>query len=90
MPGAGGIHTARQAREADKSVAVLFIANMAQYDASAFRAGAADRAIKPMGMINPNPSPPGGQRSDYHGSPRIDEKAALLQPLRRSGLASSG
>ena len=48
MPGTNGINTARQVREMDESVTILFITNMAQYAINAFEVEAADYIIKPV------------------------------------------
>lgn len=48
MPGTNGINTARQVREMDESVTILFITNMAQYAINAFEVEAADYIIKPI------------------------------------------
>lgn len=48
MPGTNGINTARQVRELDDSVTILFITNMAQYAVNAFEVEAADYIIKPV------------------------------------------
>ncbi len=48
MPGTNGISTARQVRELDESVTILFITNMAQYAINAFEVEAADYIIKPV------------------------------------------
>ena len=48
MPGTNGINTARQVREMDEWVTILFITNMAQYAINAFEVEAADYIIKPI------------------------------------------
>lgn len=48
MPGTNGINTARQVREQDDNVTILFITNMAQYAINAFDVEAADYIIKPV------------------------------------------
>lgn len=48
MPGTGGIHTARQVRERDDGVTILFVTNMAQYAINAFEVEAADYIVKPV------------------------------------------
>ena len=48
MPGTNGINTARQVREMDESVTILFITNMAQYAINAFEVEAVDYIIKPV------------------------------------------
>lgn len=48
MPGTNGINTARQVREMDENVTILFITNMAQYAINAFEVEAVDYIIKPI------------------------------------------
>lgn len=48
MPGTNGINTARQIRDRDDNVTILFVTNIAQYAINAFEVEAVDYIIKPL------------------------------------------
>lgn len=52
MPGTNGIDTARQIREKDDNVGILFITNIAQYAINGYEVEAVDYIIKPIGYFD--------------------------------------
>lgn len=52
MPGTNGVSAARRVRELDRSVAILFITNMAQYAINGYEVEALDYIIKPIGYYD--------------------------------------
>lgn len=52
MPGSDGLTTAREIREKDNTVAIIFITNMAQYAIHGYEVNAIDFMVKPVGYFN--------------------------------------
>lgn len=48
MPGIDGMQTAKELREVDKSVSLVFITNMAQFAIKGYEVDAVDFAVKPL------------------------------------------
>ncbi len=52
MPGSDGLTTAREIRNRDDAVAIIFITNMAQYAIRGYEVNAVDFMVKPVGYFN--------------------------------------
>lgn len=52
MPGSDGLTAAREIRNRDDAVAIIFITNMAQYAIHGYEVNAIDFMIKPVGYFN--------------------------------------
>lgn len=52
MPGTNGMDTARQIREIDKNVTLIFVTNFAQYAINGYEVDAVDYIIKPIGYYD--------------------------------------
>lgn len=51
MPGADGLNVAREIREKDSSVAIVFVTNMAQFAIEGYKVNAIDFMVKPVGYF---------------------------------------